>query len=519
MALSSDQQTVSFDLETSSGNLGSLANLLSSLGLSNIDSLLAQQSGNDLIPRTLPPSNLNTSPDREIALRIFTAERRFTEAFDTYLGRSGTSLKELEDIQEILRQIERETGVKPAVLYVVFFPPIIEVPTRLGAASQNHQAQLTKMLPTTLSASTTGQQTAQSLDLDLTPKPTDVLELLLVTGDSDPVQRVLPSVHREDVKRVAGQLIREVTDPSRRRLDRYLKPSQQLYDWLVAPMEANLQESEIENLVFVVDEGLRSLPLATLHNGRQFILERYSVSLMPSVSLTDTRHQNLAAVQVLAAGAEEFPGQGKANLPSVPVEVATISEQLWSGKSVLNRGFTFDTLNKTLDKQPFGLIHLATHADFRQGPADNSYIQFWDQKLPPERLRELGLGEEPIVELVTLSACRTAIGDPDAELGFAGLAVQTGAKSAMGSLWYVDDLGTMGLMTSFYEQLKQTPIKASALQQAQLSMLHGEVRVEAGAIVTPHGRYPLPPNLMDLEDQTLTHPFHWSAFTLIGSPW
>ena len=266
-------------------------------------------------------------------------------------------------------------------------------------------------------------------------------------------------------------------------------------------------------------QGLRSLPLAALHNGQGFILERYSVSLMPSISLTQTRHDDLAAVQVLAAGAAEFPGQGQTDLPAVPVEVDAIAGQLWPGRSVLNQQFSIENLKRT-QTEPFGLIHLATHADFRSGPPENSYIQLWDRRVPPGALRELGLADEPTVELLTLSACRTALGDREAELGFAGLAVQTGAKSALGSLWSVNDEGTMGLMTSFYEQLKQAPIKAEALRQAQLAMIRGDVRLEDAALVTPGGRFPLPAALAkQLEDRGLSHPYYWSAFTMVGSPW
>jgi CHAT domain-containing protein len=118
-----------------------------------------------------------------------------------------------------------------------------------------------------------------------------------------------------------------------------------------------------------------------------------------------------------------------------------------------------------------------------------------------------------------LSACRTAVGDEQVELGFAGLAVQAGVKSVLASLWGVNDEGTLGLMSEFYQQLKVAPVKAEALRQAQLAMLKGEVRIEAGELVTSEGRLSLPPELARVGDQSLTHPFYWGAFTLIGNPW
>jgi len=123
------------------------------------------------------------------------------------------------------------------------------------------------------------------------------------------------------------------------------------------------------------------------------------------------------------------------------------------------------------------------------------------------------------VELLVLSACRTAVGDEDAELGFAGLAVQAGVKSALASLWYVSDEGTLGLMTQFYQQLKVAPIKAEALRRAQLAMMKGEVRIVGGQLQEGGEKMPLPPELAKLGDKSLEHPYYWAAFTMIGSPW
>ena len=118
-----------------------------------------------------------------------------------------------------------------------------------------------------------------------------------------------------------------------------------------------------------------------------------------------------------------------------------------------------------------------------------------------------------------LSACRTAFGDPNAELGFAGLAIASGAKSAIGSLWYVSDEGTLGLMTQFYHELQSHPIKAEALRQAQLALLNGETYREDDKLITPAGSIPLPSALAQVDKLDLTHPYVWSSFSLIGNPW
>jgi CHAT domain-containing protein len=266
-----------------------------------------------------------------------------------------------------------------------------------------------------------------------------------------------------------------------------------------------------------MDSGLRSVPIAALHDGTGFIVERYSVGLMPSLSLTDTRYVDVRNLQVLAMGAETFSDQK--SLPAVSLELSEIVGSLWKGKSFLNEAFTLENLKAARAKNSFGIIHLATHGEFLPGQPSDSFIQLWDSKLKLDQLRQLGWNNKPPIELLVLSACRTAVGDEEAELGFAGLAVLAGVKSALGSLWYVSDEGTLGLMTTFYEKLAQVPVKAEALRLAQLAMLKGEARVQGGKLVSGRVSIPLPPELTQLGDKDLTHPYYWSAFTMIGNPW
>jgi CHAT domain-containing protein len=161
---------------------------------------------------------------------------------------------------------------------------------------------------------------------------------------------------------------------------------------------------------------------------------------------------------------------------------------------------------------------LATHGEFKPGDPGNSYIQLFDSQLRLDELRQLGWNNPP-VELLVLSACRTALGDEEAELGFTGFAVQAGVKSALGSLWYVSDEGTLGLMTEFYQYLKTAPIKAEALRQAQLAMIQGKVRLQGGQLLGTQVSLPLPPELADIGNINLSHPYYWAAFTMVGNPW
>jgi CHAT domain-containing protein len=430
-------------------------------------------------------------------INLLEIDDAFSRDFVKYLGLNKTEGVTLAQARKTLLQVERATGIKPALIYAVFVPETITpVPGSSNSRTQN--------------ASGIAQS---SLVRSLTPSPRDRLELLLITAEANPIRRSVNAT-RAEVISMANQFrstVTSVKDPKA-----YLAPAQQMYQWLVAPLEQDLQQQGIQTLAYILDTNLRTIPLAALYDGKEFIVQRYSVATMPSLSLTDTGYKDVRNLEVLAMGAEQFPDQNP--LPAVPVELSAIAGQLWKGQSFLNDAFTVKNLKAARASKPYGIIHLATHAEFNSGKPSNSYIQFENGKLRLDQLPELGL-DKPPVELLVLSACRTALGDQEAELGFAGLAVQAGVKSALGSLWYVSDEGTLALMTDFYTQLKQAPIKAEGLRQAQLAMLKGEVRLQGGKLITSRGSFPLPPELTLLGDKDLTHPYYWSAFSLVGNPW
>jgi filamentous hemagglutinin family protein len=346
------------------------------------------------------------------------------------------------------------------------------------------------------------------------------LELVLLLPDGKNIFKSIPA-SRETVLQIAREFTNAVRTPRRLNATDYKEPAEQLYQWLIAPLQPELEAKNIDTLVFSMDAGLRTLPLAALYDGKQFLVEKYSLGLIPSLSLTDTRYADVKDSEVLAMGASKFPEKYDQNpLPAVPLEISTIVGKIWPGSSFLNENFTLANLKNKRNQPQYKIIHLATHGDFQPGGAENSYIQFWDTKLQLNQLGELKLSK-PQVELLVLSACTTAVGDEQAELGFAGLAVHAGVKSALASLWYVSDAGTLGLMTEFYQQLRTAPIKAEALRQAQLAMLRGEVRLQDGYLVRSHNNQslPLPVELSARGDRNLSHPYYWAAFTMIGSPW
>jgi CHAT domain-containing protein len=358
------------------------------------------------------------------------------------------------------------------------------------------------------------QQTGKRSGITYIVSREDGLELILVPPVGQPIHYSVPEANRAALFPTVQEFRKEITNPGKRDTTSYLAAAQQLYKWAIAPLEKDLQNFGIQTLLLSVDPGLRSLPFAALHDGKGFLIEKYSFSLIPSFSSTNTDYKAVRDATVLAMGRSEFVDQQP--LPNVPIELQAISAQ-WDSPSFLNSAFTIDNLNSEHAKGGFRIVHLATHAEFKPGKPSNSYIQLWNSQLQLDRMESLNW-RNPQVDLLVLSACRTALGDREAELGFGGLAVKSGAKSALGSLWYVDDGGTLALMSEFYHQLRGTTTKAEALQLAQQAIMSGKVRVENRQLVTTGGKLNLPANLPQA-NHNFSHPYYWSSFTMIGSPW
>lgn len=456
---------------------------------------------------------VDVSDSEEVAYGAWANDdQSMTAEFVDQLGLTEEDLAtgDFNQAQAELLAAANATGIPPALIYVSFTPPISQVTEAKPQPFNNLLARLTKVNATD-SAPSADAQKAQIIDPDA-----EQLELILVMPSGPPIRKTLPGVSRAEAEAMATRLRREVTDLTRLRTTSYLEPAQQLYSWLVAPLEADLQQQGIKNLTFIMEPGLRSLPIAALHNGEGFIIEDYSVGLMPSLSLTDITYEDLRSGAVLAMGASQFTDQS--DLPAVPVELETVTRFAREREIVLNQDFTPNTLVQIRNERPFPIVHLATHGEFKAGDIDQSYIQFSNQRITLDQVRQLQLNNPPL-DLLVLSACRMALGNREAELGFAGLAVKAGVKTAVASLWQVSDVGTAALMTEFYTYLQTAPIKAEALREAQLAMLHNDVRVQGDTLLWSDGEVSLPADVARFAPTNLSHPYYWSAFTLIGSPW
>jgi filamentous hemagglutinin family protein len=419
-------------------------------------------------------------------------EQRLNSTYQAYLGLSDNLKNQsvsIPQIQSKLEQIDKATGIKPAVIYVRFVPAFTKL---------------------------------QILKLEFEQQDSDKLELMLVTPNNQPTWKTSPTTNRAEMKRLATEFRNEVSHSKHQQDSNdktYKAIGKKLYQLLIKPLEEDLTTYNIHNLTFILDTNLRQIPLAALQDENNvFLIEKYSVGLMPTFTISDNRYVSLKNSQVLAMGSSEFKDKTQNALPAVPVELSNITKEFASTNPLLNQNFTLNNLKSQRAATPFPIIHIATHGKFETGDSSNSYIQLWDQKLGLDQIKSLGWNEPP-VEMLVLSACSMAVGDEKTELGFAGLAARTGVKSAVASLWSVDDAGTLGLMTEFYHQLKSSPIKAEAFRQAQLAMLKGKVYLKNGKLHWSGGEITLPKEKTLQVNKNLTHPHYWSAFTMIGNPW
>jgi len=277
----------------------------------------------------------------------------------------------------------------------------------------------------------------------------------------------------------------------KRTTHQYYPHARKLYDWLIAPIAAELDRQQVDTLVIVPDGALRTIPLAALHDGEQFLIARYAVVTTPGLTLTDPRPLPRERARLLLSGLTESV-QGFAPLPYVAEELQTI-HKIYGGTILQDGQFTLSNMEKGLEQTPYSIVHIASHGQF-DSDSEKTFLLTYEGKLSMDKLEQflsLSKFRTEAVELLTLSACQTAAGDDRAALGLAGVAIKAGARSALATLWTVNDPASALMVSDFYRQLRTPGIsKAKALQQAQLGVL---------------------------KDIRYRHPNYWSAFLLIGN--
>lgn len=303
----------------------------------------------------------------------------------------------------------------------------------------------------------------------------DRLDVILKLPNHD--LRHYKSVIAEDqVKSVIEDLREYLGDVTR--TSQVKQVSQQIYDWLIRPAEAQLRESGIKTLVFVLDAELRNVPMSVLYDKQQqkYLVEKYAIAVAPGLQLLDPQPLRKVRLNTLTAGVAAERSIENRKFPSlnnVPRELQEIKSEVPKSKQLLNQQFTETNLQKQLQSGAFSVIHLATHGEFSSDP-EKTFIVTWDELLKVKEfdklLRVSDTDKSNNIELLVLSACKTALGDKRAALGLAGVAVRAGARSTLATLWSVDDEFTANLMSHFYQELKAGVNKAEALQHAQLAV-------------------------------------------------
>ncbi len=316
----------------------------------------------------------------------------------------------------------------------------------------------------------------------------------------------------------------------------------ELYRIVFEPLLDKLPR-DTKTILWSLDGNLRYVPMATLFDGRQYLVERYQ-------NVVFTRADNEQMTRDVSNG-RSGTGMGSSEahevslgndtfnasaLPSVKMELGRIFKQgnrgVLNGEVLIDKRFTKAAMLDAL-KARKPLVHIASHFRFVAGDEANSFLLLGDGM--PFTLDEMKQQKDLFagVELLALSACQTAAQRPDANGrevdGFAELAQRLGAGAVMASLWEVSDNSTAELMTRFYQDYTKTGVnKAEAIRKAQLALLKGEYRTSATANrqltqddAETEKNIKIDPSKLVLYKRNpnapFAHPFYWSPFILIGN--
>ncbi len=278
----------------------------------------------------------------------------------------------------------------------------------------------------------------------------------------------------------------------------YLQGAQTIYNWLIRPLEDELDAHQIDTLIFIPDGELRTIPMGALHDGERFLVSKYAMAVVPGLDLLTAprslRHEK--RFRVLLNGLT-MSVQGFSPLPNVSAELDVI-QRLFCRCNIRkdccgilkDDAFTLSAVADELKRNLYSVVHIASHGQFKGDPED-TFLLTYDGRITFDKLDEFmgssRFREDPVM-LLTLSACETAAGDERAALGLAGVAIKAGVRSALATLWPVYDESTYRLMADFYQAFLDASVsKAKALQTAQTNLM-----------------------------KTKKHPAHWAPFLLIG---
>ncbi len=342
----------------------------------------------------------------------------------------------------------------------------------------------------------------------------DSLELVLVTPESPPIHRTV-AVKQENLNKTILAFRQALENPSQD----VKKPASQLYEWLIKPLEKELKQASAQTIVYAPDGQLRYIPLAALYDGKQWLVQHFGINHITAASLTNFNTPPASDVRILAAAFTKGSYKVKvanrqltfSGLPFAAREVDYLVTAVPGTKKIVDDAFSPEMTVPQMDD--FTIVHLATHAAFVVGKPEDSFILFGNGDRAT--LTDIATWSLPRVDLVVLSACETGLGgnlgNGEEILGFGYQMQKTGARSAIASLWAVDDGGTEALMSSFYALLPSKKLtKAEALRQAQIALITGKLPANA----KQPGRSS---NIPAYAGGSLNHPYYWAPFILIGN--
>ncbi|BAY73431.1 hypothetical protein NIES23_62590 (plasmid) [Trichormus variabilis NIES-23] len=307
-------------------------------------------------------------------------------------------------------------------------------------------------------------------------------------------------------KATIAQFQRDLQEPYT--FDAVKENGQKIYKWLIEPAQKQLESAQIKTIIFVLDAPFRNIPMAALYDGEHYLIEKYAVSVALGLDLSNPQPLPNADLKVLAASLANPPQQIDdkfkfAKLIHVDEELNAIQKTAGVTTTLIrDNKFTLDLFNQKFNDSPFQIVHLATHGQFSSNPQDTFILTAVSDLVSDGKVRLKDfdamfrtrvLNRADAIELLILSACETASGDDRATLGIAGAAVKAGARSAIASLWSLDDESSQKLIEIFYKTITQSQTsRAEALRQAQLALLQAK-------------------------DGLYTHPLYWAAFLLVGN--
>jgi len=309
---------------------------------------------------------------------------------------------------------------------------------------------------------------------------------------------------------------------------------QALYNLLIAPLQTDLQQANTKVLMVSLDGALRYIPLAALHNGKQYLIERYALASFNEAAQDNLRTKPKPIWKVAGLGTSDAH-PGFSPLPAVKDELngivrqkAADSKGVLDGVIRLNKDFNEQQLQHLMQEE-YPVLHIASHFQFKPGTEVDSFLLLGDgSRLDLGEMRK-GNYSFKGVDLFTLSACNTAFGDAGEGKEVEGLSVMAqkkGAKGVLATLWSVADQSTSVLMQTMY-RLHQTDQlnKAEALQQAQLALLNGTVTSGGDQVLNGHkteetrsATTPVRIKTFHADKQRpYAHPYYWAPFVLMGN--